>query len=411
MKGTFVIAVLVGLVAISSATVYFSEKFDKGWEDRWVHSDAKKSEGSQGEWKWTAGKFHSADNEEEEKGIQTSPDARFYQTSAKTQQFSNKGKDLVLQYSVKHEQGIDCGGGYIKILPSGLNQKSFGGDSTYNVMFGPDICGSTRKTHFILTKDGVNHLVKREIRTETDEFTHLYTLILHPDNTYEVQIDGKEAQKGSLKEDFEILKSKEIKDPSASKPEDWVNEKTIADPEDKKPEGYDDIPETIPDPDATKPDDWEDELDGEWERPTIANPEYKGEWSAKQIPNPAYKGEWVHPMVPNPEFVDRDDLYLFEDNNFVGFELWQVKSGTIFDNIIVTDDLAEAQKFAELTTKAQKGEKDAHDAHEKVEAEKRAAEEEKNKANEAADEDDDEEEEKESKENKETEEKEDKDEL
>lgn len=29
-----------------------------------------------------------------------------------------QGKDLVLQFSVKHEQDIDCGGGYLKLLPS-----------------------------------------------------------------------------------------------------------------------------------------------------------------------------------------------------------------------------------------------------------------------------------------------------
>jgi calreticulin len=27
--------------------------------------------------------------------------------------------------------------------------------------------------------------------------------------------------------------------------------------------------------------DWDDEDDGEWEAPTIPNPEYKGEWKAK----------------------------------------------------------------------------------------------------------------------------------
>jgi len=230
--------------------------------------------------------------------------------------------------------------------------------------------GSTKKTHFIITKDGTNHLVKREIRTETDEKTHLYTLTIHPDNTYQVDIDGKEAQKGSLKEDFDILKPKEIKDPQASKPSDWVDERTIVDPEDKKPEGYDDIPESIADPEATKPDDWDEELDGEWERPTIPNPDFKGEWTPKRIPNPLYKGEWVHPLIANPDYVDRDDLYLFDSNAYVGFELWQVKSGTIFDNIIVTDDAAEAAKFAELTKEAQTGE---NAAQEKDEAEKAAA--------------------------------------
>ena len=34
-------------------------------------------------------------------------------------------------------------------------------------------------------------------------------------------------------------------------------------------------PEYIPDPDAEKPEDWDDETDGEWEPPSIPNPEYK----------------------------------------------------------------------------------------------------------------------------------------
>ncbi len=33
------------------------------------------------------------------------------------------GKKLIVQFSVKHAQNIDCGGGYIKLLPSGLDQK------------------------------------------------------------------------------------------------------------------------------------------------------------------------------------------------------------------------------------------------------------------------------------------------
>ena len=30
----------------------------------------------------------------------------------------NTGKDLVLQFSVKHAQKMDCGGGYIKLIPT-----------------------------------------------------------------------------------------------------------------------------------------------------------------------------------------------------------------------------------------------------------------------------------------------------
>jgi len=387
MKSILFCAVLLGCVLLSTATVYFQEKFDAGWENRWVKSKSKESEGSQGEWGWSAGKYYN--DPEEDKGLQTTQDARFYQISAAFPKFSNKGKDLYLQYSVKHEQKIDCGGGYIKILPEPLDQEKFNGDSKYNVMFGPDICGySTKKTHFILNYKGENHLIKKDVKCETDEFTHLYTMALHPDNTYEVLIDGKEVAKGSLKEDWDMLPPKEIKDPKASKPEDWVDEKMIPDPNDKKPEGWDDLPKEIADPDAQKPEDWDDELDGEWEAPMIPNPDYKGEWTPKMIDNPAYKGEWVHPMIPNPDYFDDDNLYLYENNAFVGIEIWQVKAGTIFDNVIITDDKAEADAFAELTKKTQEGEKKMK---EKDDEEKRKQEEEAAK-NKPADEEDAEEE-------------------
>merc|ERR1711988_1039544 len=107
---------------------------------------------------------------------------------------------------------------------------------------------------------------------------------------------------------------------------------------DKKPDGWDDIPKEMPDPDATVPDDWDEEDDGTWEPPNIPNPEYKGEWKVKRIDNPDYKGEWVHPEIDNPDYKDDKDMYKVCDPcDTVGFELWQVKAGTIFDDIIVTD--------------------------------------------------------------------------
>jgi len=274
-----------------------------------------------------------------------------------------KEKTLVVQYSVKHEQNIDCGGGYLKILPAtGVDQEKFNGDTNYNLMFGPDICGSsTKKTHLIFNYKGKNHLIKKEIKCETDSYTHLYTLILNPDNTYEVRIDGKEVASGSLKEDWDMLPAKEIKDPKASKPTDWVDEKNIPDPTDKKPEGWDDTPKEIADPAATKPDDWDDELDGEWEKPMIPNPEYKGEWQPRMIENPEYKGEWIHPMVPNPDYYEDDNLYLYQSNKFVGIEVWQVKSGTIFDHFLITDDLSEAEKAVEKVNETREGEKAAQE--------------------------------------------------
>ena len=64
-------------------------------------------------------------------GIQTSPDSRFYAISAEFPEFSNKDQNLVVQFSVKHEQSLDCGGGYIKLLSGDVDQSKFGGEIPY----------------------------------------------------------------------------------------------------------------------------------------------------------------------------------------------------------------------------------------------------------------------------------------
>jgi len=201
-------------------------------------------------------------------------------------------------------QGIDCGGGYIKVLPPSTVPEELNGDTPYNVMFGPDICGSDRKVHVILSYKGENKLIKLHIYPPRDDLTHLYTLILRPDQTYEVKIDDKTEGSGSILDDWDLLPPKKIRDLKAKKPEDWDERKMIPDPEDKKPEDWDSVsePELIPDPDAKIPEDWEEEMDGEWIASMIQNPNYKGEWKQRQIPNPAYKGEWEPPEIDNPEY-------------------------------------------------------------------------------------------------------------
>lgn len=226
-------------------------------------------------------------------GIQTSQDARFYALSSRFEPFSNRDKTLVVQFTVKHEQNIDCGGGYVKLFPASLNQEDMHGDSEYNIMFGgcfvlffspfrvistpffdslccfyhpgPDICGpGTKKVHVIFNYKGKNVLINKDIRCKVglrriwgsccpsrgvfpaflsppfypqdDEFTHLYTLVVRPDNTYEVKIDNARVESGSLEEDWDFLPPKKIKDPEAKKPDDWDERAKIDDPEDTKPE-------------------------------------------------------------------------------------------------------------------------------------------------------------------------------
>merc|ERR1712048_780696 len=191
-------------------------------------------------------------------------------------------------------------------------------------------------------------------KQEGEGTSHVYRMTLKPDNTVRVDIDDEKIYDGSLKEDWEVLKPKEISDPETKKPDDWVEEKRIVDSE------------------AKKPDDWDDEEDGEWEAPMKDNPEYKGEWFAKRISNPAYKGFWEAKKIANPEYEDDDSVYKYADFGFIGFDLWQVKSGTIFDNIIITDDEAEADSFtkkwkelSEVEKSKKKEEDDAKKAEDK----------------------------------------------
>jgi len=242
-------------------------------------------------------------------------------------------------------------------------------------MFGPDLCGYSERVHLILNRKGTNHLIAPEISLELNTFTKVYTVVLNPDNTVQYYLDGSLVTEGKIDEKFpNVLPPKKINDPSQSKPADWVDEAMIDDPEDKKPEGYDDIPAQIVDPDAKKPDDWDSELDGEWEAPTIPNPEFKGAWKAKRIDNPLYKGPWVHPQIDNPEFQEDSELYLFKSWGGVGIEIWQVESGSVFDNILVTDSLEEAEAARKPILLRKDQESALKDAEDKAAADAAAAE-------------------------------------
>merc|ERR1711959_544217 len=174
--------------------------------------------------------------------------------------------------------------------------------------------------------------------------------VLKPDNTVRVEIDEEKIYEGSIKDD-----------PEDKKPDDWVTEKRIVDAE------------------AKKPDDWDDEEEGEW--------------SVKRVSNPAYKGVWEAKKIDNPEYEDDDAVYEYADFGFIGFDLWQVKGGTIFDNVIVCDDKAEADAFASKWKALSEVEK-----AEKKKEEESKKEDDKKKEDEADDDDDDEEDKKEAEE-------------
>ena len=104
-------------------------------------------------------------------------------------------------------------------------------------------------------------------------------------------------------------------------------------------------------------------------------------------------GKWVHPEIDNPEYNadDAKELGKFDEVCKIGFDLWQVKSGTIFDNILITDDVDEAKKIGDetwgVTKDAEKKMKDEQDEAEKAKAESEAKEAEPEEEEEDDDED------------------------
>merc|ERR1719426_331444 len=378
-----VASTILGLVSQSTAKIYFSETFGDGWESRWTVSKWKESEGTAGTWKLNAGKWFS--DESADKGIQTVEDSKFFGIAASFDSFSNKGKDLIIQYQAKYEKDVECGGGYLKIGPKQADLSTFGDPTPYNIMFGPDKCGYNKRTHLIFNYKGKNVLKKSDLeyKQEGEGTSHLYRLILKPDNTARVEIDGEKIYEGSITEDWEVLKPKKIDDPEDKKPSDWVEDSMMDDPDDKKPENWVEEKRVV-DSSAKKPDDWDDEEDGEWEAPMIDNPDYHGDWSVKRISNPAYKGFWEAKKVDNPEYEDDNAVYKYDDFGFIGFDLWQVKGGTIFDNVIICDDVEEADAFAakwKALSEIEKAEKKKEEDSKK--------EEDKKKEDEADDDDDD----------------------
>jgi len=301
-------ALCLGLLSGVGATIHFQETFGDGWESRWTTSTWKESDGTMGKWGVSAGKWHA--DAKEDQGIHTTEDSKFFGISAGFPSFSNKGKDLIIQYQAKYEKDVECGGGYVKVGPKMADATAFGDPTAYNIMFGPDKCGYNKRTHLIFNYDGKNVLKKSDLsyKQEDEGTSHLYTMILKPDNTVRVEIDQEKIYEGSVKEDWEVLKAKRISDPEDKKPEDWSDDSMIDDPEDKKPDDW--VEEKrIVDSEAKKPDDWDDEEDGEWEPPMKDNDAYKGEWFVKRISNPAYKGVWTAREIDNPDYKDDYEIY------------------------------------------------------------------------------------------------------
>jgi len=387
----------------------FVEQFSDDWSERWTPSEATKKTPVGGETFSYVGKWEVEDAAisviEGDKGLVAKSKAAHHAISAPfSNAFDFKNKPLVVQYEVKYQKGGNCGGGYVKLLEDGFQTsgKEFSDTTPWVVMFGPDLTCPGTKVHFIFRhknpKTGEveeKHLTAPP-RPTIAKLTMLYTLIVNPDNTFEILVNGESTTTGSLLEDFDpaVNPPKEIDDPEDKKPEDWVEQAKIPDPSAKKPadwdedapyeivdedavkpEGWlDDESLTVSDPDATKPEEWDDQEDGEWIAPTVpnhkcvdapgcgewkrpfkANPDYKGKWYAPQIDNPAYKGVWAPRKIPNPGyFEDKAPVKSLAKIGGIGIELWTMTEDILFDNIYVGHSAEDAKKLATETFEIKK---------------------------------------------------------
>ncbi|KAL4323264.1 hypothetical protein GQ457_11G029900 [Hibiscus cannabinus] len=400
MMGRFALLLLLAFasfqilcLASDDDTVLY-ESFDEPFDGRWIVSV---KDDYKGVWKNSKSEGH------DDYGLLVSEKARKYAIVNELDKPVNlKDGSTVLQFETRLQNGLECGGAYLKYLrpqEAGWVPKEFDNESPYSIMFGPDKCGGTNKVHFILkhknpkSGDYVEHHLKYPPSVPSDKLTHVYTAILKPDNEVKILIDGEEKKKANFlsADDFEppLIPAKTIPDPDDKKPEDWDERAKIPDPnavkpddwdedapmeivdEDAvKPEGWlDDEPEEIDDPEATKPEDWDDEEDGEWEAPKIdnpkceaapgcgewkkpmkANPAYKGKWSAPLIDNPNYKGIWKPQEIPNPNYFELDKPD-FEPIAAIGIEIWTMQDGILFDNILIAKNDKVAESYRETTWK------------------------------------------------------------
>lgn len=92
---------------------------------------------------------------------------------------------FLCRYEVNFQDGINCGGAYIKLLSDDTDLQLFQDKTPYSIMFGPDKCGMSSKVHFIIRfKNPVTGEVEEKHSKQStesmdffgDKKTHLFTL-------------------------------------------------------------------------------------------------------------------------------------------------------------------------------------------------------------------------------------------
>ncbi len=111
------------LASTASGKIFFQDTFDDAnWQSRW--NTPSKNTADLGSWEVSSGKFFA--DEQKNQGLKTVDNMRFYALTAPfAETFSNDGKELIVQFSAKNEQNLNCGGAYVKVRGNWMKMKQF----------------------------------------------------------------------------------------------------------------------------------------------------------------------------------------------------------------------------------------------------------------------------------------------
>ena len=378
----------------------------------WITSEAVNNEGSKiygAQWRLSQGRLQGS---AWDKGIavRTGNAAAMIGHLLETPINVSETDTLVVQYEIKLDNSLTCGGAFIKLMSGFMNVealKHYAPDTEgVELVFGPDYCApeingvqfAINKVDKITHESKLRYLQEMPLSKLTDTSqSHLYTLIIDESaQSFQILIDGKtvmvrEHIEDKKKVNFEppITPPLMIPDVSVAKPHDWDDRIRIPDPEAVKlsdrderdplmiphpdgtepPEWNSSISEYILDPNAQKPSWWKELEHGEWIPPMIKNPlctaergcgqqiagliknsKYKGPGELNEIINPNYMGEWHPPEIENPLYYEEQHPLRIENViSGVILEFWSGSPNMLITNIYVGKNVTEAEIIGNKT--------------------------------------------------------------
>lgn len=363
-----------GCPYLPSCDYFFYENFTDNYVNKRWSMSMKENYNS----KWKLDYLYQVSTRTGERGMITTEKGKSHLVGTKFNETLSikENESLIFQFESRNQIVMGCTSFLMRIHTSNTYNPREETNSTEKFLeFGPDFCENKGSViNFYSNIDGKlqKHKLRHNITSPFDDISHLYTLILRYDNSFEYLVDQKSLFKGSIGNSFipYVYEPEFIDDPNDLKPSDWEDEELIPDPKIKKPDEWnDDEPEYIIDPlKKHPPDGWlledkefiknpnfdlsrrhftnEKSLPliknpkcvsapgcGPYNPPKIKNPKYKGKWIQPMIKNPKYKGHWAPRQIKNENYVGNN--YKIPDINGISFHFWGNFYYSMITNVFV----------------------------------------------------------------------------